>query len=182
MPRNITVHFSDGTAHQYNNAPDDFTPDQVEARTKRDYPNKKIVRIDGGKKTSSWHGGSSNKIYKDYTEEQIIKAVEKAKESSLIDSLKDPDSAKFRRLEVWVIPDEKNPNESSLWLFGEIAAKNSYGAYNGYKEFYALEVGLGIPSGGTFIMLGMSGQDRYDVIPGIIAKYKARGKLLLTVK
>jgi hypothetical protein len=61
MTRNITVHFSDGTAHQYNNAPDDFTPDQVEARTKRDYPNKKIVRIDGGKKTSSWSDNSTNK-------------------------------------------------------------------------------------------------------------------------
>jgi hypothetical protein len=52
MTRNITVYFSDGTAHQYNNAPDDFTPDQVEARTKRDYSNKKIVRIDGGKKSN----------------------------------------------------------------------------------------------------------------------------------
>lgn len=61
MPRNITVHFSDGTAHQYNNAPDDFTPDQVEARTKKDYPNKKIVKIDGGKKTSSWSDNSTNK-------------------------------------------------------------------------------------------------------------------------
>ena len=61
MPRNITVHFSDGTAHQYNNAPDDFTPDQVEARTKKDYPNKKIVKIDGGKKTSSWSDNSPNK-------------------------------------------------------------------------------------------------------------------------
>ena len=182
MTRNITVHFSDGTAHQYNNAPDDFTPDQVEARTKKDYPNKKIVKIDGGKKTSSWHGGSSNNVYKDYTEEQIIKAVEKAKESSLTDSLKDPDSAKFRRLEVWEILNEKTPNDTSLFLFGDIAAKNSYGAYNGYKEFYALEVGISKYSGGTFIMLGMSGQDRYDVIPEIIAKHKARGKLLLKVK
>lgn len=51
MTRNITVYFSDGTAHQYNNAPDDFTPDQVEARTKKDYPNKKITKIDGGNKS-----------------------------------------------------------------------------------------------------------------------------------
>ena len=176
MPRNITVYFSDGTAHQYNNAPDDFTPDQVEARTKKDYPNKKIVRIDGGKKTSSWHGGSSNKIYKDYTEEQIIKAVEKAKESSLTDNLKDPDSAKFRRLEVWEISSEKDPNDSNLWLIGEIAAKNSYGAYNGYREFYAMH------AVSTFIMIGMSGQDKFDVIPIMIEKLKKRGKLLLAVR
>jgi hypothetical protein len=52
MPRNITVHFSDGTAHQYNNAPDVLTPDDIEKRTKKDYPNKKITRIDGGKKNS----------------------------------------------------------------------------------------------------------------------------------
>ena len=50
MPRNITVFFSDGTAHQYNNAPDVLTPDDIEKRTKRDYPDKKIIRIDGGKK------------------------------------------------------------------------------------------------------------------------------------
>jgi len=61
MPRNITVYFSDGTAHQYNNAPDEFTPDQVEARTKKDYPNKKIARIDGGKKTSNWDNSSTDK-------------------------------------------------------------------------------------------------------------------------
>jgi hypothetical protein len=52
MPRNITVHFSDGTAHQYNNAPDVLTPDDIEKRTKKDYPNKKIIRIDGGKKSN----------------------------------------------------------------------------------------------------------------------------------
>ena len=181
MPRNITVKFSDGTAHQYNNAPDDFTPNQVEARAKKDYPNKKIVGIDGGKKTSSWHSGSSNKIFKDYTEEQIIKAVDRAKESSLTDNLKDPDSAKFRSLEVWGSPDEKNPKETTLQLFGEIAAKNSYGAYTGYREFYALGIGFEIPNSGTFVMIGMSG-GQYDVVPGIISKDKARGKLLLKVK
>ena len=52
MPRNITVHFSDGTAHQYNNAPDVLTPDDIEQRTKKDYPNKKITKIDGGKKSN----------------------------------------------------------------------------------------------------------------------------------
>lgn len=52
MPRDITVHFSDGTAHQYNNAPDVLTPDDIEQRTKKDYPNKKIVKIDGGKKSN----------------------------------------------------------------------------------------------------------------------------------
>jgi hypothetical protein len=52
MPRDITVKFSDGTSHQYNNAPDKLTPDDIEKRTKKDYPNKKIVGIDGGKKST----------------------------------------------------------------------------------------------------------------------------------
>jgi hypothetical protein len=60
MPRNITVYFSDGTAHQYNNAPDVLTPDDIEKRTKKDYPNKKITRIDGGKKNSDDSKGSAN--------------------------------------------------------------------------------------------------------------------------
>lgn len=57
MPRNITVYFSDGTAHQYNNAPDNVTPDQIEQRIKRDYANKKIVRVDGGNKAAPTAAG-----------------------------------------------------------------------------------------------------------------------------
>lgn len=49
MPRNITVYFSDGSAHQYNNAPDVLTPDDIERRARQDYPSKKITKIDGGK-------------------------------------------------------------------------------------------------------------------------------------
>ena len=50
MPRNITIHFSDGSIHQYNNAPDSVTPDQIEQRAKKDYPSKTITKIDGGVK------------------------------------------------------------------------------------------------------------------------------------
>ena len=50
MPRDITITFSDGTKHQYNNTPDSVTPDDIEKRAKKDYPNKKISNISGGKK------------------------------------------------------------------------------------------------------------------------------------
>jgi hypothetical protein len=50
MPRDITITFSDGTKHQYNNTPDSVTPDDIENRAKKDYPTKKISNISGGKK------------------------------------------------------------------------------------------------------------------------------------
>jgi 2,3,4,5-tetrahydropyridine-2,6-dicarboxylate N-succinyltransferase len=50
MPRDITITFSDGTKHQYNNTPDSVTPDDIEKRAKKDYPTKKISNISGGKK------------------------------------------------------------------------------------------------------------------------------------
>ena len=50
MPRDITITFSDGTNHQYNNTPDSVTPDDIEKRAKKDYPTKKISNISGGKK------------------------------------------------------------------------------------------------------------------------------------
>jgi hypothetical protein len=48
MPRNITVTFEDGTNHVYKNAPDNITPDAVEARAIKDF-GKTIVNLDGGR-------------------------------------------------------------------------------------------------------------------------------------
>lgn len=48
MPRNITVTFEDGTKHVYQGAPDDVTPDQVEARAVKEF-GKKVVSLDGGR-------------------------------------------------------------------------------------------------------------------------------------
>ena len=48
MPRNITVSFEDGTNHIYQNAPDDVTPDLIEARALKDF-SKRVTNIDGGR-------------------------------------------------------------------------------------------------------------------------------------
>ncbi len=48
MPRNITITFSDGTSHVYQNAPDEVTPDQVEARASKEF-GKKVTALDGGR-------------------------------------------------------------------------------------------------------------------------------------
>lgn len=53
MSRNITITFSDGSSHRYENIPSTVTPDQIEARVKKDFPNRKIKNIDGGRKSSS---------------------------------------------------------------------------------------------------------------------------------
>lgn len=50
MPRNITVTFGDGTSHVYENAPDNITPDAVQARAEKEFF-KTIKGIDGGKFT-----------------------------------------------------------------------------------------------------------------------------------
>ena len=47
MPRDITVTFEDGTNHVYKGAPDDITPDAVQARAQKEF-NKPIVNLDGG--------------------------------------------------------------------------------------------------------------------------------------
>jgi hypothetical protein len=48
MPRNITVTFADGSSHVYQGAPDDVTPDQVEARASKEF-SKKVASLDGGR-------------------------------------------------------------------------------------------------------------------------------------
>ena len=50
MTRTVTVTFADGSTHQYNNIPDETTPDQVLARIAKDFPNKEVKALDGGKK------------------------------------------------------------------------------------------------------------------------------------
>jgi hypothetical protein len=180
VPRNITITFSDGSGHRYENIPDNVTPDMIEARVQKDFPGKRITNIDGGKKASSWEKGSDKLVYKNYTERHIIQGVDESKEDSLIRRLKDPESAKFRGLEVWITQSSKNPNEPLLMLFGEINAKNGYGAYGGYREFYAL--GSEYPNMPSFIMLSMAGNDRYDVTNTMIQQYQSKGTLLLKLK
>lgn len=51
MPRNITVTFSDGTSHVYQNAPDDVTPDAVQARAEKEF-SKSVTGLDGGAKSA----------------------------------------------------------------------------------------------------------------------------------
>ena len=48
MPRNVTVTFEDGTSHVYQNAPDDLTPEQAQARAVKDF-SKRVVHLDGGR-------------------------------------------------------------------------------------------------------------------------------------
>lgn len=51
MPRNITVTFSDGTSHVYENAPDDITPDMVTTRAQKEF-NKSVTALDGGRRAA----------------------------------------------------------------------------------------------------------------------------------
>jgi hypothetical protein len=52
MPRNITVTFADGSQHVYQGAPDDVTPDQVEARAAKEF-GKKVTALDGGRQPAA---------------------------------------------------------------------------------------------------------------------------------
>jgi hypothetical protein len=49
MPRTVTVTFGDGSTHVYQNVPDDVTPDSVIQRASKEFGNKPIVNLDGGK-------------------------------------------------------------------------------------------------------------------------------------
>lgn len=48
MPRTITVTFADGSSHVYQNAPDNITPDMVEARAFKEF-GKQVSALDGGR-------------------------------------------------------------------------------------------------------------------------------------
>ena len=45
MPRNVSVTFADGTSHVYQGVPDDATPEQVEARARKDFQDKQIASL-----------------------------------------------------------------------------------------------------------------------------------------
>ena len=47
-PRDITVTFEDGSEHIYKNAPVNVTPEQAEARAKKDF-GQDVVALDGGR-------------------------------------------------------------------------------------------------------------------------------------
>jgi len=49
MPRNITVTFSDGSQHIYQNAPDNVTPEAVKTRAESEFK-KTVTALDGGRK------------------------------------------------------------------------------------------------------------------------------------
>lgn len=57
---------------------------------------------------------------------------------SVRDSLKDPTSAKFKEVQV---------NLSGSCMIGKLLAKNSYGAYDGYKDFAWVDSNLFIDPG-----------------------------------
>lgn len=48
MPKSVTLSFSDGSQHVFQNVPDDITPDMIEARASGQFPIKKLIGIDGG--------------------------------------------------------------------------------------------------------------------------------------
>lgn len=56
--------------------------------------------------------------------------VEKAK-STITRDLKDPESARFRNLGIY----KSTTGKGGVSVCGEINAKNSYGAYTGYRKF-----------------------------------------------
>lgn len=49
MARNVTVTFGDGSTHVYQNAPDDVTPELIQARAEKDF-GKTVSALDGGRK------------------------------------------------------------------------------------------------------------------------------------
>ena len=51
MPRDITVTFDDGTSHVYRGAPDDVTPDAVQARAAKEF-GKTVKSLDGGRQAA----------------------------------------------------------------------------------------------------------------------------------
>ena len=60
VARDITVTFADGGQHQYRNAPDSLSPEDVIQRVQVDFPNRAVANLDGGKgqtNNSSWSAG-----------------------------------------------------------------------------------------------------------------------------
>lgn len=64
-----------------------------------------------------------------------------ALEGAVTENLKDPSSAKFRKIEL---VDSKEANKPGEGIYcGEVNAKNSYGGYTGYMPFIAAVLGDG---------------------------------------
>jgi len=68
--RNITVTFDDGSTHVYQNAPDDVTPESIQARAKQDF-GKNVTALDGGRSparttgaTGKWGAGATGNFEK----------------------------------------------------------------------------------------------------------------------
>jgi len=64
------------------------------------------------------------------------RVIAAAKESVAHD-FKDPSSAQFRDVRIVITNGEKNPKEKIHAVCGEVNAKNSFGAYTGFKRFVA---------------------------------------------
>lgn len=87
MARNITVTFADGTAHTYQNAPDDVTPDQVQMRAEKEY-GKSVAALDGGKSTSMANQipgnvGANTKLTPSAPEDSLLQKIGGAGEAAL---------------------------------------------------------------------------------------------------
>lgn len=65
-------------------------------------------------------------VAQDYS--KLVAAAKK----ELVTSFKDPEAARFRGLGVF-----KDADGSDLYLCGDVNAKNSFGAYTGYAQFFA---------------------------------------------
>jgi len=52
MARDVTVTFGDGSSHIYQNAPDDITPGDIQARAEKEF-GKSVTALDGGRKTAA---------------------------------------------------------------------------------------------------------------------------------
>jgi hypothetical protein len=70
MARNITVTFADGTSHTYQNAPDDVTPDAVEARASKEF-GKQVTALDGGRNSAPKGPNAPNVIDRDTYLQQV---------------------------------------------------------------------------------------------------------------
>lgn len=57
MPRDITITFADGTQHVYKQAPDDITPEAVQARAQQEF-GKPVSGLDGGRKAAKEEPGT----------------------------------------------------------------------------------------------------------------------------
>lgn len=52
MARDVTVTFGDGSSHIYQNAPDDITPSDIQARAEKEF-GKSVTALDGGRKAAA---------------------------------------------------------------------------------------------------------------------------------